>query len=191
MDTLEDLVCGLQTEDARGSACFYAKSGASYPLNLARGMLTMAFLRKHKTAVVPSDKTCRASNPRLTIEQLLTVYAHSRRSAASYAQSLIEQAGVRITSAEKAAHLSGGMLQRLILARELATEPDFIILCNPLQGLDIQAQTDMIRTIVQLAKGGKAVLLAGAADFPLSLCTRVYTLESGVCTLSFTKEAAA
>ena len=131
--------------------------------------------------VVPSDKTFRASNPNLTVQQMLTVYLRqgNPKAVADYAQKLIQQAGVAITPGEKTSSLSGGMLQRLILTRELAENPSCIILCNPLQGLDKRGQRKMTEVILRLSKQGKAVLIVGAADFPLSLCASVYALESG------------
>mgnify|MGYP002624718913 CR=1 FL=1 len=197
LDTLEDLVTGMQTDGARGTAQLFPPPATqaaadadarALTLQLARGALTARFLRRHHTAIVPSERTFRASNPALTVEQMLCACTPTAKTAA-LADALIAQAGVNITRREKAANLSGGMLQRLILARELSAKPDFVILCNPLQGLDLRGQREMTARIVQLAAAGKAVLLVGAADFPLSLCARVYALESGVCKLSFAKSA--
>lgn len=193
LDTLEDLVTGMQTDGAHGTARLYPPPTAPtaarpVTLHLAHGTLTAAVLRRHRTAIVPSDRTFRASNPALTVEQMLCARVPTAKTAA-LADALIEQAGVRITRGEMAANLSGGMLQRLILARELSTEPTFVILCNPLQGLDTRGQREMTARIARLAEAGKAVLLVGAADFPLAHCARVYTLESGVCSLTSANNA--
>jgi ABC-type uncharacterized transport system ATPase subunit len=77
-------------------------------------------------------------------------------------------------------------IDRLVLERELSTDPSLLILCNPMQGLDIQSQGALCKRLTAFAGKGKAVLVIGAADFPLSLCARVYTLESGMTQLSFT-----
>ncbi|MCR5724997.1 MAG: ATP-binding cassette domain-containing protein [Treponema sp.] len=191
LDTLEDLVTGLSSGISTGSATFIPRASGSrtkpYSFNLSRKPLTARFLRQHRTAIVPSDRTFRASNPALTISQMLSVYLPSslHQSPDAYARELITRAGVSITPQEKASNLSGGMMQRLILMRELSEQPDFIIFCNPLQGLDKNGQQKMTEIAVELASQGKAVLIIGAADFPLSLCRRVYALESGICRKSF------
>ena len=183
LDTLEDLLSGMLTDGLSGSISFYSKKGEKTTLNLQEGGFTARFLRKHKSAIVPSDRVYRASHPRLTISELLSVY--DDKVSPSKIDQLIETSKVNITKNDTASSLSGGMLQRLILVRELSTEPDFVILCNPLQGLDIKAQKTMTGRIFSLAKEGKAVLIIGAADFPLSLCHKVYAMESGICKLSY------
>ena len=80
------------------------------------------------------------------------------------------------------------MLQRLIVARELSTKPKLVILCNPLHGLDVESQAELVKKTVRLANDGAAVLIVGAQDFPLTICNRVYSLEQGYTHLSFSKE---
>ncbi len=182
--TLEDVITGMSPTQSRGTVFFTDADGTETKLNLSRGMLTAGFLRNHKTAIVPSDRALRGSNPNITVEQMLTVYEAS--DTHEKALVLIEKAAVRIQPQEKASALSGGMLQRLVLERELSTDPSLLILCNPMQGLDIQSQGALCKRLTAFAGKGKAVLVIGAADFPLSLCARVYTLESGMTQLSFT-----
>ena len=189
LGTLEDVVTGMSTVKCGGTLQFFSRQPQSticFPLS--SGKLNASFLRKHHTAIVPSDRTFRASNPNLTVEQMLTVY-YNGSNTRKQALTLIKQADIRITPEEQTADLSGGMLQRLILAREQSLQPDFFILCEPMQGLDIQAQASLCAMLVSLADKGIAILVLGAADFPLSLCSRVYTLEGGITTLSFEKKA--
>lgn len=59
----------------------------------------------------------------------------------------------------KARSLSGGNLQRLVLARELAGEPRLIVISQPTRGLDVAA-TEYVRSLlVQQRNRGGAVLL--------------------------------
>ncbi len=90
-----------------------------------------------------------------------------------------------MTPQEKVYSLSGGMLQRLILERELSIDPELIIMANPMQGLDIEAQSRLCHRLLELRSQGKAVLVIGAMDFPLTLCQRVYSLESGTTKLIY------
>lgn len=189
METLEDLLTGLEDEKEAGLFCFTDCSGKEEELRLTSKKLTASFIRKRKGAVVPSDKTFRASNPGLSVLQMLSVYEKKEADREAQARRLAAQADIPIDLHERCAALSGGMLQRLILARELSTNPDFLILCNPMHGLDIDSQGRLCRQLEQLAAQDKAILLLGAEDFPLSLCSRVYSLESGMTTLVFTRNS--
>jgi ABC-type uncharacterized transport system ATPase subunit len=59
----------------------------------------------------------------------------------------------------KAGHLSGGNLQKLILARVLARHPRLIIANLPTQGLDVGATEFVQRQLLTAKKSGAAILL--------------------------------
>jgi len=183
LGTLEDVITGMSVSSCKGTFTLQTKQNAA-PVTLSLNKLSARFLRRNNAAIVPSDRTFRASNPQLTVEQMLTVF-YNGNDTRSYAEKLIAKSAVHISSQQKSADLSGGMLQRLILEREQSLNPDLFILCEPMQGLDMQAQSSLCKRLVSFASQDKAVLVLGAADFPLSLCNRVYTLEGGVTSLSF------
>ena len=180
LDTLEDTITGMETSWAKGSLTITDETGSH---TIAANRLSPGFLRSHKVAIVPSDKTFRAANPNITVEELLSVYTKTepRQKAAA----LIREAHVNITPEQFVSNLSGGMLQRLIVTRELSTSPDLLILCNPMQGLDIEAQGNLCHKLTDLTAKGKAVIIIGTQDFPLTLCQKVYRLESGCTELIF------
>ena len=72
---------------------------------------------------------------------------------------MINNAGVNITPSEKCKNLSGGMLQKLIFERELYKNPSFLLLCNPLQGLDTLTCNKTIERIKKTAQNGACVLV--------------------------------
>ena len=89
--------------------------------------------------IIPTDRKYTASNPNLTILQMLTAaldIPQNQKPAA--ALEMIKNAGVNITPYEKCKNLSGGMLQKLMIEREFYQNPKSLILCNPLQGLDVK-----------------------------------------------------
>ncbi len=120
-------------------------------------------LRKEGTAIIPSDRTFRASNPDLTILQLTTTYKTglSKKALTEYARKITQKAGVNIHLDEKVNCLSGGMLQRLILQRELDLNPKKIIFCSPYQGLDSDAVCKLNKIIAGQIKKGTKIILAG------------------------------
>lgn len=183
METLEDLLCGLETEPAKGNAVFTRKNKTE---SIKMSQFTTSWLRKNGAAIVPSDKTFRASNPELRIIDMLSVY-NKKILTENEAEKIIKAAGISASPDELCKSLSGGMLQRLILEREIFQNPVLVILCNPMHGLDSDGQRNLIQRIVQMKEDGKAVLIIGTADFPLSICKYVYALEGGKtnCTTQF------
>ena len=55
--------------------------------------------------------------------------------------------------------LSGGNQQKVILARWLVSNPDFLILDEPTRGIDVGAHAEIIQIIKRLAREGKAMLI--------------------------------
>lgn len=172
LSTIEDIVTGMAEFSYNGSVLYDNCSINNY---------NSIFLRNKKAAIIPEDKNFRASNSNLTVEQMLTVYDRnvSEKEIKLHAQQIIDNASVNIDSKEKVSSLSGGMLQRLIIERELALNGELIILSHPLQALDVSAQNELCRKLVALKDSGKAILIIGAGDFPLSFCDRIYHIDDG------------
>ncbi len=77
-----------------------------------------------------------------------------------WARSLIKQYSI-IAPSEKipAKHLSGGNIQRLILAREFSGEPRLMVAVNPTYGLDVAATNFILSKLLEAKKRGVAVLM--------------------------------
>jgi simple sugar transport system ATP-binding protein len=79
----------------------------------------------------------------------------------SHARALIEKFDIRPrdSTGSKAASLSGGNQQKVIIAREVTNDKDLLICVNPTRGLDVGAIEYVHRYIVGQRDAGKAVLL--------------------------------
>ena len=110
---------------------------------------------------IPSDRTFRASNPNLTVFQLCTAYRTNgkQKELEDYSKTLLEKADVNIRLYEKALCLSGGMLQRIILERELAESPKELYLFDPTHGLDAEATERLYSRLQGLAKNGVKIII--------------------------------
>lgn len=76
--------------------------------------------------------------------------------------------------------LSGGNIQKLILARELAGSPKLILAVHPTYGLDIGATDQVHRVLLERTQGGAGVLLVSEdLDELLSLSDRVGVMVGG------------
>ncbi|MBR2529525.1 MAG: sugar ABC transporter ATP-binding protein [Lachnospiraceae bacterium] len=76
--------------------------------------------------------------------------------------------------------LSGGNQQKVILARWLATDPDFLILDEPTRGIDIGTKSEIQKLIVKLASEGKSVLfISSEIEEMLRTCNRMVIMRDG------------
>jgi general nucleoside transport system ATP-binding protein len=76
------------------------------------------------------------------------------------AERAIDNFGIKTTGpTAKARSLSGGNLQRLVLARELTGEPQLIVISQPTRGLDVLATEYVRGLIVQQRNRGAGVLV--------------------------------
>ena len=76
--------------------------------------------------------------------------------------------------------LSGGNQQKCILARWLATNPDFLILDEPTRGIDIGTKTEIQKLVVQLADEGKSLIfISSEIEEMLRTCNRMAVLRDG------------
>jgi len=103
------------------------------------------------------------------------------RQIAQHAQKLIESFNVKTPSRETPIkNLSGGNIQKLILARELAREPRVLIAAQPTRGVDIGA-TEYIHNqlLRQRAEGLATLLISEDLDEVKALSDRILVLFGG------------
>jgi daunorubicin resistance ABC transporter ATP-binding subunit len=125
-----------------------------------------------------------------TLDRSLTVwenlYYHgrffglARRDAHKRADELLEQFALRERAASMVFELSGGLAQRLMVARALAHRPEVLFLDEPTSGLDPQTRHNLWRILNDLHAEGLTILLTThymeEAD---ALCERIAILDHG------------
>ena len=76
--------------------------------------------------------------------------------------------------------LSGGNVQRVVLARELASQLDVLVAANPCMGLDFTAVAEVHARLRQVRDSGAAVLLVSAdLDEIFALADRILVMSEG------------
>jgi len=79
--------------------------------------------------------------------------------------------------------LSGGNIQKSILARELREDKSLLILCQPTWGIDLKGQQFFYKQIQNLKNQGKAILLLSHdLDEVLALSDRIMVMSRGLIT---------
>lgn len=76
--------------------------------------------------------------------------------------------------------LSGGNQQKVILARWLCTNPDFLILDEPTRGIDIGTKTEFQKLILKFAEEGMSVVfISSEIEEMLRTCSRMCVMRDG------------
>ncbi len=103
----------------------------------------------------------------------------SRKEAEELAKEYIEKLQIKTPGTEQLIkNLSGGNQQKVILARWLAIEPEFLMLDEPTRGIDIGTKAEIQKIVMDLAGKGMAVLfISSEIDEMLRCCTRMIVLR--------------
>ena len=87
--------------------------------------------------------------------------------------------------------LSGGNQQKVVVAKWLETDPDFVVLDEPTKGIDVGARANIYEIIQAVAARGKGVLVVSSeAEELLSLCHRILVMRNGHIVEEFDPEQA-
>jgi simple sugar transport system ATP-binding protein len=153
-------------------------------LNICGGV--KAF-RKAGGAYLNADRTGSAVALGLPIRDSLIIHAAGRsplmhrRILDAHARALVEKAGLDISLQRRAGSLSGGMIQRLALAREFAEDARLLVLAEPGRGLDRPRREELYQTLRNYAGQNKAALLFSTdLDELTEVCDEIYVLRNGV-----------
>lgn len=105
----------------------------------------------------------------------------NRKKLKEFARTMMKTYDVRAASEEQlAGSLSGGNLQKVVIAREMAKNPKLLIASQPTRGVDIGAIEFIHREIIKKRDEGTAVLLVSAElSEIMSLSDRIGVLYNG------------
>ncbi len=127
--------------------------------------------RMETTAYIPEERMRDGAIKNFTVQENLFLRDHSapafshgvflRLSAMSKrAKELVSQFSVKTPKLETPIkNLSGGNIQKLIMARELSREPRLLIAAQPTRGVDIGATEFIHQRLLEQRAAGKAILL--------------------------------
>jgi len=142
-----------------------------------------------RVAYVPEDRTGRGSIPDMPLLEnfALTDRNHFSKgplllwkSVEEQAQKLVSEFNITAPAlAMKARQLSGGNLQKLILAREFSQTPLLLIAEQPTRGLDIGATEEIWQSLLRQRAQGGILLVSGDLREVLSLADSVLVIFRG------------
>lgn len=162
-----------------------------YPFHATRGEM-----RQHKVFCLPEEPLINACVPNMSVAENLSFRDFdqppfalkgvwtNRRALAKKAKKLVCQYNIKTTSIDAPIKgLSGGNVQRTVLARELSGDVDLLVVANPVFGLDFAAVADIHAQLIDARNNGVAVLLVSEdLDEILKLSDRIMVMSQGSIT---------
>jgi simple sugar transport system ATP-binding protein len=158
--------------------------------------------RKAGGAYLSADRTGTALAYDLPLWDSLIIHAHRRTDKSKLllwkfgfmdtdflkrrTNRIMEKAGVLRSVKNFCQAFSGGMLQRIVLQRELAEDAELYILSEPVWGLDRIAAEKVILELKEYSLNGKSILIFSAdLDFLISASDEIIVLKNGSVSASF------
>jgi simple sugar transport system ATP-binding protein len=143
-------------------------------------------------AHIPEDRTQVGTSPNLSVTDNVIMKQYRRPPighngmlnmavATKFANGLKEEYDIIVPNVETPVRLlSGGNLQRVILAREISGQPSLLVAVQPTRGLDVGAIEGVHRLLLAQRDAGAATLLISEElEELLSLSDRVFVIYEG------------
>jgi len=147
---------------------------------------------QHGISLIPADRTLVGTAPNLSVTDNVIMKNYDQKpiakgllvnkhEAGKYATDLKEAYDIIVPSIDTSVRLlSGGNLQKVILAREISSEPKFMVAVQPTRGLDVGAIEGVQKLLLTQRESGAAVLLISEElEELLSLSDRIYVMYEG------------
>jgi zinc transport system ATP-binding protein len=110
-------------------------------------------------------------------------YGVWKRSSSKKTEEILKKFNLEGLKSQPIGGLSGGQLQKAIIARALVSNPDILIFDEPLSGLDFSSSKTIISLIDELAGKKTILLITHVISHLLKKADHVYLVEKGVCPL--------
>lgn len=154
---------------------------------------TRAQIARHRVYSLPEEPLRNACVANLSVAENMAFRNYDRVPVARFgmlrhkalrqqAQHYVEAFNVKTDGIDAPMHtLSGGNVQRAVLARELSHPVDLLIVANPVFGLDFNAVAETHRRLLAVRAAGTAILLVSEdLDELLELADRIAVMSEGV-----------
>jgi general nucleoside transport system ATP-binding protein len=169
------------------------RTGGSVQIGERTYLPSRSFMRELRISIIPEVPLDNATVPGMSLSENLALRSFdeppictggtfiSRKALHEQATTLTTRFGVRAPGLDAPMRaLSGGNVQRAVLARELSREPEVLIVQNPCFGLDMAASAEIRAKLVDARNRGCAVLLLSEdLDELLELSDRMCVIFHG------------
>lgn len=149
------------------------------------GDIVMEGLAKDEIAYLPQILQVASDFPTSVMELVLSGFKIKKRffytkEEKKRAMDCLEKFGIASLKDRRFSSLSGGQMQRVLLARSFVEEKKLLILDEPVAGLDPDAQLEMYKTVKAINDAGTAIIMISHdEDRAIDYASKVIRLESG------------
>jgi simple sugar transport system ATP-binding protein len=188
---LAEVITGLR-EPTAGCVRVYGEPLVGEGCEHPGGTNTIRNVIEAGVSHIPEDRTHVGTAPNLSVTDNAIMKGYRNPpiargwsidfgTAKDYAEGLKEAYDIMVPTVDTQARLlSGGNLQRLILAREISSHPKIMIAMQPTRGLDVGAIEGVQRLLLEQRANGAAILLVSEElDELFSLSDRIYVIYEG------------
>ena len=153
-------------------------------------MNTVAEAIAHKLAYVTEDRkgnglilsnTIKINTSLANLQGVSNKQVIDKDKEFAVAQDYREKLRIKCPSVEQnVGNLSGGNMQKVLLAKWMFADPDVLILDEPTRGIDVGAKYEIYCIMNQLVAEGKSVIMI-SSEMPeiLGMCDRIYIMNEG------------
>ena len=198
METCRGEIVGVAGVDGNGQKEFAESIMGLLPITagtiqiLGKPTINTQDIRRNGVAYVPEDRQTTgiigtfsiAENLMLNISHFENVATHGvidQNIKYNTAENMIKTYDIRPPHPNlSVSALSGGNQQKVVIARELSTDPELLVAVNPTRGLDISAAQFVHQALLEQRESEKSVLLISTElDEVLQLSDRLYVMSRG------------
>ena len=143
---------------------------------------------RHKVARIPEDRLRGVIGDLTVADNLMLEQADDytrlghleHQKIVRHAEKLIAEFQIKASPHDRVRTLSGGNIQKVILARTLSQNPDLVIAAQPTRGLDVGATEFVHQRLMEQKQRGAAILLVSEdLDEILTLSDRILVIYQG------------
>ncbi|WP_420623678.1 ABC transporter ATP-binding protein [Candidatus Poriferisodalis sp.] len=149
-------------------------------------------VRRRGVAFVPEERMRHGAVGELTVSENLMLVEYEQRpyvragllqfrAIAERCRDLVQRFAVKTPSiATQTSHLSGGNIQKVVIAREFSSDAEVLIVAQPTRGIDIGAAEYVHeRLLAKRAAGAAILLISEDLDEAMQLSDRIVVLFQG------------
>lgn len=109
------------------------------------------------------------------------LYSIRNKSNPTRIQQILEKVGLEDAGRKKVKHYSLGMKQRLAIAQAMMEDPAFLLLDEPMNGLDRHGVAEIRNLLLEMKRQKKTILLVSHNQEDIRvLCDEIYEMDEGV-----------
>lgn len=113
-----------------------------------------------------------------------------QKAESSFAEDMVKRLSIKLGGLElPVSSLSGGNQQKIVLGKELATDPKVILFDEPTRGIDVEAKREFYQIMHELAAQGVAVIMNSSDMMEvIGMSSRVIVMYEGRISGTLQKE---